>query len=51
MQTKNCLRKLTNTCLKDKKCDKKLYLQDKYGNKYPLNFDCKNCIMEVLDYE
>ena len=22
-----------------------------FGDKYPLRFDCKNCVMEILDYE
>lgn len=47
MRTKNCLKKLAGIC----KSDKKLYLQDSFGNKYPLKFDCKNCVMEILDYE
>lgn len=51
MQTKNCLRKLTNSCLKNCMNNKKLFLEDTFGNKYPLVFDCKNCIMEILDYE
>ena len=47
MRTKNCMKKLAGIC----KADKKLYLQDSFGNKYPLKFDCKNCVMEILDYE
>ena len=47
MRTKNCMKKLAGVC----KSDKKLYLQDSFGNKYPLKFDCKNCVMEILDYE
>ena len=61
MQTKNCLRKLAGMC-KNKDViaqitndaatqNNNLYLQDSYGNKYPLRFDCKNCIMEILNYE
>ena len=47
MRTKNCMKKLAGIC----KCEKKLFLQDSFGNKYPLRFDCKNCVMEILDYE
>ena len=47
MQTKNCMKKLAGICKKEKV----LYLQDSFGNKYPLRFDCKNCVMEILDYE
>ena len=47
MRTKNCMKKLAGIC----KSDKKLYLQDSFGNKYPLKFDCNNCVMEILDYE
>ena len=31
--------------------DGKLFLKDSFGNKYPLRFDCKNCVMEILNYE
>ena len=51
MQTKNCMRKLAGICLKNNNDKKNLYLEDSFGNKYPLRFDCKNCIMEILDYE
>lgn len=51
MQTKNCMRKLAGICLKNCKDNKKLFLQDSFGNKYPLKFNCKNCIMEILNYE
>ena len=51
MQTKNCLRKLGGICLKTCTCKENLFLQDSFNNKYPLRFDCKNCVMEILDYE
>ena len=51
MQTKNCLRKLCGICLKNNSDKRKLFLQDSFNNRYPLNFDCKNCVMEILDYE
>lgn len=50
MQTKNCLRKLAGICLKNCK-DEPLFLLDNYGNRYSLSFDCKNCVMEILNYE
>ena len=51
MQTKNCMRKLAGICLKTGGDKKTLFLQDNFGNKYPLRFDCQNCVMEILDYE
>ena len=51
MQTKNCLRKLGGICHKNNSDKRKLFLQDNFGNRYPLKFDCKNCVMEILDYE
>lgn len=47
MKTKHCLRDFAGICLKKTKDNKKLYLVDEYGTKYPLNFDCKNCIMKI----
>ena len=65
MQTKNCMRKLAGICpyrhseksedslkkVKQPNYNKNLYLEDSFGNKYPLKFDCKNCVMEILNYE
>lgn len=51
MQTKNCMRKLAGICYKNTNNNLNLYLEDTYGNKYPLRFDCKNCVMEILNYE
>lgn len=50
MTSKHCIRRELNICLKNTKSIKsqKLYLQDEYGKNYPLEFDCKNCIMKVL---
>jgi putative protease len=47
MRTKHCLKYAAGLC--SKPCGK-LYLVDKDNNKkYPLNFDCKNCEMVVLN--
>ena len=51
MQTKNCLRKMAGICLKKNGTEQKLFLQDNYCNRYPLKFDCKNCVMVILNYE
>ena len=51
MQTKNCMRKLAGMCLKNSDYKGNLFLKDSYNNKYPLKFDCKNCVMEILNYE
>ena len=46
MTTKHCLRYAFNMCnAEDAK--KQLYLIDEKGKKYPLEFDCKNCQMEI----
>lgn len=47
MKTKHCLRDYAGICLKKVKDSKKLYLLDEYDNKFPLEFDCKNCIMRI----
>lgn len=44
MRTKHCLKYAFNMC----KSDKKLFLVDEKGAKYPLKFDCKNCEMVIL---
>lgn len=43
MQTKHCLKYAFNMC----KSPKKLFLIDEKGKKYPLKFDCKNCMMLI----
>lgn len=43
MQTKHCLKYAFDLC----KSSKKLFLIDEKGKKYPLKFDCKNCMMMV----
>lgn len=48
MRCKHCLRFSEGICSKKVKFDKKLYLQDDNGKKYPLEFDCKNCEMIIL---
>lgn len=47
MKTKHCLRHFAGICLKNSKYKNNLYLVDEYGEKYRLNFDCKNCVMEI----
>ena len=48
MKTKHCLRDFAGICLKKSKDNRKLFLVDESGRKFPLEFDCKNCIMQVL---
>ncbi len=43
MRTKHCLKYAFNMC----KSPKKLFLIDEKGKKYRLEFDCKNCIMQI----
>lgn len=43
MRTKHCLKYAFNIC----KSPKKLYLIDEKGEKFPLEFDCKNCEMVI----
>ena len=47
MKTKHCLRDYAGICLKKTSDKRELYLVDTYGVKYPLSFDCKNCIMYI----
>ncbi len=47
MTTKHCLRDFANICLKKTKDNKKLFLVDSFGKKYPLRFDCKKCLMKI----
>ncbi len=49
MKTKHCLRDFTGICLKKTKDSKDLFLSDEYGNKFPLEFDCKKCIMKIKE--
>ena len=44
MQTKHCLKYAFDMC----KSPKKLFLIDEKGKKYPLKFDCKNCMMMIF---
>lgn len=43
MTTKHCLKYAFNLC----KSPKKLFLIDEKGKKYPLEFNCENCEMEI----
>lgn len=45
MRTKHCIKYALDMC----KSSKKLILVDEKGQKYPLEFDCKNCEMVVLN--
>ena len=47
MKTKHCLRDFAGICLKSNPDSRKLFLKDEFGNKFPLSFDCKNCVMYV----
>lgn len=47
MKTKHCLRDYAGICLKKNPDKRKLYLVDTHGVKYPLNFDCKKCVMKI----
>ena len=47
MKTKHCLRDFAGICKKTCNDHRKLYLKDEFGNKYPLEFDCQNCIMKI----
>ena len=49
MKTKHCLRYFAGICNKQKSDNKKLFLKDEFGNKYPLEFDCKNCLMKIFN--
>ncbi|MCX6795694.1 MAG: U32 family peptidase [Candidatus Falkowbacteria bacterium] len=54
MTTKHCLKREFGYCPKNEKSKgglrEPLYLE-REGKKYPLNFDCRKCQMEVLDLE
>ncbi len=43
MRTKHCLKYAINKC----KSKDKLFLEDEFGKKYALEFDCKNCEMVI----
>ena len=43
MRTKHCLKYALNRC----KSPEKLFLEDELGQRYPLEFDCKNCEMII----
>ncbi len=49
MRCKHCLRYSANICSKKVYYNKRLFLVDENGKKYPLRFDCKNCEMVVLN--
>lgn len=50
MRTKHCIRYALNMCLKNSpKETGALFLVDEKGQKYPLNFDCKNCEMIIKE--
>ena len=43
MRTKHCIKFAIGKC----KSREKLFLEDEFGKKYPLEFDCKNCEMII----
>jgi putative protease len=49
MTTKHCLKYSFGLCSKDvgNKSEETLFLVDEKGKKYDLNFNCKDCIMEI----
>jgi len=47
MRTKHCIRHSLGMCLKNTGNHEKLFLKDEYGEKYALEFDCKNCEIVV----
>ncbi|MEI8377464.1 MAG: U32 family peptidase [bacterium] len=48
MTTKHCILYALDKCKKKHKTPEKLFLVDEKGRKYRLNFDCKNCQMEII---
>lgn len=50
MQSKHCVRRELGICLKYTPFQK-LFLIDQHNKKYALNFDCKNCIMKIEEFE
>lgn len=48
MTTKHCILYATGRCRKNTKSPERLYLIDEKGRRYKLNFDCKNCRMEII---
>lgn len=50
MKTKHCLMDYAGMCLKKNPDNRKLFLVDEYGNKYPLGFQCKtSCGMIIFN--
>jgi len=51
MTTKHCLKYLFDSCPKQtpsKKIKEPLFLIDEFGKEYRLEFDCKNCVMKII---
>jgi len=48
MMTKHCILYASGKCKKKHKAPEKLFLLDEKGRRYRLNFDCKNCRMEII---
>lgn len=48
MTTKHCILHASGRCKKKCRTPEKLYLIDEKGRRYRLNFDCKNCRMEII---
>ncbi len=48
MTTKHCILYGLDKCKKKNRTPEKLFLLDEKGRRYRLNFDCKNCKMEIV---
>ncbi|MDD3419315.1 MAG: U32 family peptidase [Candidatus Gastranaerophilales bacterium] len=48
MTTKHCILYGLNMCRKNDVTPERLFLIDEKGRRYKLNFDCKNCRMEII---
>jgi len=49
MTTKHCLRRAFGICLKTKPDQNNLFLVDEHGVRYPLRFNCAECVMEIYN--
>ena len=50
MTSKHCLKYAFGLCSKTSRFNKNLYLEDETGKKYPLDFNCSKCEMQVLNF-
>lgn len=49
MKTKHCLRHYAGLCKQTNHDKKKLFLVDEFGISFPLEFDCKSCVMKIKE--